>query len=283
VGETAGAKFGSGWTDHVAATIAALERDWAITVGARLPGGTSSYVARVTRATGEPAVLKISVPLPAVDFTREVRTLRAAGGRGYVRVLAHDPDRNAALLEPLGGALNRSGLAPEEQLAVLAGLFPLAWAVPPGGPPVDKAAALAEFVAPFGPSAIVDEALRCAERRSAAYDPDRCVVVHGDAAAANVLRRPGDGWVFVDPDGFTGDPAYDRGVAVRDWCAEILAAADPRALLRSYCRLLGGDVDATWDFGYLERVSTGLYLRSLGADPHPHLASAHALLVASGR
>jgi streptomycin 6-kinase len=276
------AKFGPGWTAHVAGTIEALEREWAIRVGERLPGGTSSYVARATTATGEPAVLKISVPMPAVDFAREIRTLRAADGRGYVRVLAHDPARNAALLEPLGGSLSRSGLAPQRQLAVLAGLFPLAWAVPPSGSPTDKAAALAEFVASFGPSAIVDEALRCAERRSAAYDPDRCVVVHGDAAAANVLRRPGDGWVFVDPDGFAGDPAYDRGVAVRDWCDEVLAAADARGLLLSYCRLLGGDVDATWDFGYLERVSTGLYIRSLGGDARPHLDSARTLLVRSG-
>jgi streptomycin 6-kinase len=277
------AKFGPGWTFRVARTIAALEREWAIRVGERLPGGTSSYVARATTATGEPAVVKISVPMPAVDFAREVRTLRAADGRGYVRVLAHDPARNAALLEPLGGSLSSCGLAPKRQLAVLAGLLPLAWGMPPSGAsPTDKAAALAEFVASFGSSGIVEEALRCAERRSAAYDPDRCVVVHGDAAAANVLRRPGDGWVFVDPDGFVGDPAYDRGVAVRDWCDEVLAAADPRGLLLSYCRLLGGDVEATWDFAYLERVSTGLYIQSLGGDARPHLDSARTLLARSG-
>jgi streptomycin 6-kinase len=222
-------------------------------------------------------VVKISVP--GLDFDREVRTLRAAAGRGYVRLLAADLDRNAALLDPLGGSLTDSGLPPERQLAVLADLFPLAWAVPPDGlAPTDKAAELAEFVGSFDRSAAVDEALRCAERRSAAYEPDRCVLVHGDAAAANVLQRPGAGWVFVDPDGFVGDPAYDRGVAVRDWCGELLAAADPRPLLRSYCLVLGGDPDATWDWGFLERVSTGLYVASLGGDGRPHLDSAARLL-----
>lgn len=273
----AGAKGGDGWLADLPATIAALERRWGITVGERLAGGTSSYVATAVTATGEPAVVKISVPV--VAFDREVRTLRAAGGRGYVRLVAADLDRYAALLEPLGGSLADSGLPPERQLAVLADLFPLAWAVPRDDlAPTDKAAALAEFVGTADRSAVVDEALRCAERRSAAYDPDRCVVVHGDAAAANVLRRPGDGWVFVDPDGFVGDPAYDRGVAIRDWCAELLAAADPRTLLRSYCDVLGGDPDATWDWGFLERVSTGLYLVSLGGDGAPHLDSAAALL-----
>ena len=280
--ELAGAKGGDRCLADLPATIAALERRWGITVGERLPGGTSSYVAAAVTATGEPAVVKISVPL--VDFDQQVRTLRAAGGRGYVRLLAADLDHNAALLEPLGGPLTRSGLPPEGQLAVIADLLPLAWTVPRGDlVPTDKAADLVEFVGSLrssavGSSAVVDEALRCAERRSAAYDPDQCVVVHGDAAAANVLRRPGDGWVFVDPDGFVGDPAYDRGVAVRDWCAELLAAADPRTLLRSYCVLLGGDPDATWDWGFLERVSTGLYLASLGGDGGPHLESAATLL-----
>ena len=275
--DLAGAKGGDRWLAGVPATIAALEERWGITVGERLAGGTASYVATAVTATGEPAVVKISVP--GVDFGREVRTLRAAGGRGYVRLLAADLDLNAALLEPLDGSLSGSGLPPERQLAVLADLLPLAWAVPPDRlAPTDKAADLAEFVGSLGRSAVVDEALRCAGRRSAAYDPDRCVVVHGDAAAANVLRRPGDGWVFVDPDGFVGDPAYDRGVAVRDWCAELLAAADPRSLLRSYCLVLGGDPDATWDWGFLERVSTGLYVASLGGDGGPHLDSAARLL-----
>jgi streptomycin 6-kinase len=277
VTDLAGAKGGDGWLAGLPATIAALEHRWGITVGERLAGGTASYVATAVTAAGEPVVVKISVP--GVDFGREVRTLRAAGGRGYVRLLDADLDRNAALLEPLGGSLSGSGLPPERQLAVLADLLPLAWAVPPDRlAPTDKAAELAEFVGSFGRSAVVDEALRCAGRRSAAYAPDRCVVVHGDAAAANVLRRPGDGWVFVDPDGFVGDPAYDRGVAVRDWCAELLAATNPRPLLRSYCLVLGGDPDATWDWGFLERVSTGLYVASLGGDGGPHLDSAATLL-----
>jgi streptomycin 6-kinase len=275
--DLAGAKGGRRWTAGLPATIAALEQQWGISVGERLSGGTASYVAKAVTATGEPAVVKISVL--GIGFDRQVRTLVAAAGRGYVRVLAADLDHNAALLEPLDGALSGSGLPPERQLAVLADLLPHAWAVPgEGAAPTDKAAELAEFVGSFGRSAVIDEALRCAERRSAAYDPDRCVVVHGDAAAANVLYRPGDGWVFVDPDGFVGDPEYDRGVAVRDWCAELLSAPDPRALLRSYCRILGGDPAATWDWGFLERVSTGLYLASLGGDGGPHLDSAAALL-----
>jgi streptomycin 6-kinase len=274
------AKGGDRWAAELPDVLAELAVRWNITVGTALDGGTSSYVAEARTATGDPAVLKISVP--GVDLDRQARTLLAAAGRGYVRVLAVALDREAILLEPLGESLDRSGMPPERQLAVLAALLPLAWQVPdPGGPPLDKAAELAEFLTTHRDrrhARVVDEALRCAERRSAAFDPDRCVVVHGDAATPNVLRRPGDGWVFVDPDGFVGDPAYDRGVAARDWCAELLAAADPRALLRSYCEVLGAEPAVTWEWAFIERVTTGLYIQSLGGEGTPHLASAHALL-----
>jgi streptomycin 6-kinase len=271
------AKAGDRWVAQLPRTIAALEQSWGITAGESLSGGTSAYVARVTTATGEPAVLKISVP--GIGFDREIRTLLAADGRGYARVLAADPDRDAVLLEPLGQALNRSALTPEAQLDVLAALLPAAWRVPAEGAPEDKAAGLRDLIEEHrqpGHERIVAEALRCADRRSAAFDPDRCVLVHGDAAAANVLRRA-DGWVFVDPAGFVGDPDYDRGVATRDWCEELTATARPRELLGSYCRRLGGDPRSVWEWAFLERVSTGLYVESLGGHSL-HLASAAALL-----
>ena len=59
------------------------------------------------------------------------------------------------------------------------------------------------------------EALRCAERRTAAFDLARCVLVHGDPYPWNALqvlvpRRGAEaGFVFVDPYGFLADPAYD--------------------------------------------------------------------------
>jgi streptomycin 6-kinase len=72
----------------------------------------------------------------------------------------------------------------------------------------------------------------------AAFDLDRCSVVHGDPHPGNALRGvepregAGPGYVFVDPDGFLADPAYDLGVILRDWCDEILGADDAMVVAR---------------------------------------------------
>ena len=112
-----------------------------------------------------------------------------------------------------------------------------------------------------------------AEQLAAAFDPDACVVAHGDAQPPNLLRvREGrrgaeSGYVFVDPDGFRCDPCYDLGVALRDWTGR-LDVEHPRVVLEGYCDLLaersGLDRDRIWAWGYLERVSTGLYVTSFG-------------------
>ena len=76
---------------------------------------------------------------------------------------------------------------------------------------------------------------------------------------------------------------YDLGVVLRDWCPELLAG-DALTLARRYCRLLavqtGMKEAVIWEWGFLERVSTGLYALSLGAEDlaRPFLSTAEALL-----
>lgn len=166
----------------------------------------------------------------------------------------------------------------------------------PDGDPVDKARSLAAMIAGLWEETgrpcserVVAVALRCAARRSTAFNPERCVTVHGDAAPPNLLRvpapRPGaeTGFVFVDPAGFVGDPEYHLGVALRDWSPQLLAG-DPVPLTHRYCRLLATrsamNAAAIWEWGFLERVSTGLYALSLHAEDlaRPVLLTAEALI-----
>lgn len=286
------------WLAGLADLVAELERRWAVTVGPPCSGGSASYVARVRTSDGRDAVLKLAVPDP--DFARQVRTIEAARGHGYVRMLAHDVERSAMLLEALGPSMDRLGLTPERTIAVLCATLQRAWQVSrPAGvavPVEEKAHGLADLVSRLWedldrpcPELVVARALEFAARRAAAVDPDRCVIVHGDPHPGNALRvaapRPGaeSGYVFVDPDGFVADPAYDLGVVLRDWCPELLAGDTP-VRARRYCSLLaahsGVDAAAIWEWGFLERVSSGLYLLRYGAEDlgRPFLDTAERLV-----
>ena len=90
--------------------------------------------------------------------------------------------------------------------------------------------------------------------------------------------------MFVDPDGFIADRAYDLGVALRDWSGRLLGP-DARLVAEGFCDTLAerSGVDATriWEWGFLERVSTGLYLLDVVRSPAvgiPYLRSAEQLL-----
>ncbi|MEV4412336.1 aminoglycoside phosphotransferase family protein [Catellatospora sp. NPDC049609] len=288
------------WLAALPVRVAQVCADWALTPGPALAGGSAALVLRVRREDGSAAVLRLAPP--GDGFAGQVRTLAAADGHGYVRLYAYDADRDAALLEPLGPALAAAGLPPERVLDVMAATLRQAWlvpsppdaAVPPG---TDKASTLIELIeqlwAETGqpcPAAVVDRALDYARRRADAFDPEAAVVCHGDAHPDNALAvlspRPGaeSGYVFVDPDGFLCDPGYDLGVVVRGWEDELLAAADPVALLRGWCARLsaatGVDAQVIWEWAFVERVSSGLYMIRHGQPDagRAYLASAARLL-----
>lgn len=115
--------------------------------------------------------------------------------------------------------------------------------------------------------------------------------MHGDPHPGNLLTvrepRPGaeTGYVFVDPDGFVADRAYDLGVALRDWTS-LLLGPDARRVAEGYCAVLaarsGVDAQRIWEWGFLERVSTGLVVLDVVRGPdavaRPHLDSAERLV-----
>jgi streptomycin 6-kinase len=276
---------GRAWIAALPELLAGLEQQWSITLGRAIPGGSDSYVAKVRLADGSAAVIKVTIA--EVGWADQVATLERAEGRGYVRLLAVDRSKRAMLLEGLGRPLDRTGWDPERQLRCLADTLALAWQDARGrrpDPAADKASQLGAFIAgawsrlaaPVS-ERVVQQALRYADRRAAEATTE-LVVVHGDPHPGNLLavpnRRPGaeTGYVFVDPDGFVADRAYDLGVALRDWCGR-LRGPDARRTAEGFCVILaersGVDAQRIWEWGFLERVSTGLYLLDVVRVPEP--------------
>jgi streptomycin 6-kinase len=249
-----------------------------------MSGGTASFVALATAQDGSPAVIKLAMPAvldgrEALDS--EVRALRAAAGHGCVGVLNYDHVRGALLLERLGRQLAELELPLFTQLAIICETLSQVWASPadPGSPSgVDKSRWLASFIATTWeqldrpcPEQVIDHAIGIAERRAAAFDPDCAVLVHGDAHSWNTLEDPSAAGRFrlVDPDGLFAEPEYDLAIPMREYDDELLAG-DALHLGRErsgfLARQSGLDERKIWEWGYLERVSTGLLLIKLDKD-----------------
>lgn len=270
---------GAAWQQALPQTLSDLAEAWRLTLGRPVAGGSASYVVRARTVTGEDVVLKVAVT--GEGLADQVAVFERAAGRGYARLLAADLSRQALLLECLGTSLDRSGKTPEDQLARLADTLAVAWQnPPPGRKPLAKAAGLRQLVSEAWPrlghpcsERVIDRALAYADAL-VETDQQELVVVHGDPHPGNALAvprlRPGaeTGYCFVDPDGFVGDRAYDLGIALREWSSRLLGE-DARSTADRYCRLLadrsGVAEERIWKWGFLERVSTSLYVMSFGA------------------
>jgi streptomycin 6-kinase len=266
------------WIDALIDIVRTLERDWSIRVGRTHHEGTEAFVADAVLADGTPAVLKVLVPRRGGGFDdHEATVLRLAGGDGCPVLYRDDPTRGALLMERLGPSMFALGLPYEQRRPLLCDAASTIWrpvhdAVLPTG--AEKAAWLAEFVAVTWseldePCArrTVDHAIACAERRLAAHDPARAVLVHGDVHQWNALRSEETGaFKLVDPDGLIAEPEYDLGVILREDPDEP-GAADTMATARWMATRHGLDATAIWEWGVIERVSTGLVATKIGLQP----------------
>ena len=273
------------WLDQIGGLLTQLERRWDVTVGATMTGGTASLVAEATMADGSPAVVKLAMPSEhdgRASLELEARVLRLAEGRGCVRLLAYDGECGAVLLERLGRQLHELGLPLPRQLEIICSVLPPLWEVPVEGADLpslaDKGRWLARFIGGAWEALgrpcserVVARAVEYADRRVAALDPDRAVLLHGDAHAWNTLEVPAAPGTFklVDIDGLVGEREYDLAIPMREYADELLAGdalALGQARARHLARLTSLDPVRIWEWGYIERVSTGLLCLRHGHD-----------------
>jgi streptomycin 6-kinase len=254
------------WLEELPDLLASLERAWSIRVGEPYHDATEALVTEVTRADGSAAVLKLLVPRAGDAAAYEATVLRLANGEGCVRLLCADITRGALLLERLGASLYQLNVPFAERLEILVSAASRVWRPAPDcGLPTgaDKARWLVEHITtsweqldrPCSERAVA-HALECATRRIAAHNDERAVLVHGDIHQWNALQADG-GFKLVDPDGLLAEAEYDLGILMREDPLELLDG-DPQQRARWLAARTRLDATAIWEWGVIERVSTGL-------------------------
>ncbi|HWM20837.1 MAG TPA: aminoglycoside phosphotransferase family protein [Ilumatobacteraceae bacterium] len=266
---------GKRWLDELPGIVAALADRWGLDLAESYPGGTASYVAAATDEVGRDCVLKVAMPLDMYEadaFRRSVTVHELAGGRGCAELFAYDESVPALLMERLGPNLDDLGLALPQLLDTIATTLRSFWRpvgddcpLPSGA---EKAAWLADYIVTTWESLgrpcerrVVDRALTYCDERAAAFDSSNAVLVHGDAHGWNTLDAGGDLFKFVDPEGLRSEAAHDLSVPMREYNSPLLAG-DTTRLVHERAELLASlcDIDPkpVWQWGFIERVSTGL-------------------------
>ena len=269
------------WLCTLGETVRQLEATWDLRVGEVMSGGSESLVLPAVRSNGNQAILKLGMA-GVCDVGLEAKVLRLTNGNGYVQLYEHSAEHNAILIERLGRPIGDLPLTADQQIDAICQTLKTAW-VPltePNGftTGAQKAKWLAEFIDELWTEldepcakATKHRALAFAEARQAAHDPSNCVLVHGDAHEMNTLRvlnsaETNPTYKFIDPDGMFAERACDLAVPMRGFNADLLAS-DPIKLGHARCdriaHITNVDPAAIWQWGFMERVSTGLLLTKL--------------------
>lgn len=227
---------GLAWLAALPSLVAEVVEVWDLELGEPYGGSSVSWVAPAAmRSTGAAVVLKLQWPHPECEH--EAAALAAWGGEGAVRLVAHDAERHALLLERCepGTTLAASG---RDRLAAFVELLPALWVRPPGV--VRTLAAEAAGWRRSMPEAweragrpcerrLVDAACTLIDDLLASTPADDHVLLHQDLHAENVLAAERSPWLTIDPKPLAGERALSLAPVVRDFD---LGAAEADALGR---------------------------------------------------
>jgi streptomycin 6-kinase len=180
--------------EGVAREVAA---DWDFELGPRFPLALHGFVA----PAGDDAVLKVT-PDEYWETTLEPDALAHWEGEGAVRLLRHDRERRAFLLERVRPGTDIAALPDDEATAIAVEVGLKLWR-----PAAEPFAWIGDHV-PGWLDEEPNELTPFARELFASLDVGRTTLVHGDFHHQNILDAGGR-YVAIDPQPFLGEPEFD--------------------------------------------------------------------------
>ena len=210
---------GRQWLDTLESTVATCTEAWDLEVGEPFADAFVSWTAPAIR-DGRDVVLKVQ--FPHEEAQHEADALRAWDGNGAIRLLDHDPQRRALLLERCTPGDPLSALDPEVALGVLINLLPRLW-IAAGAPfrsVAEEATGWMERLPgrwdtagrPFD-RRLIDASLDALAACTAATE--ETTLVSQDLHAGNVLSATREPWLLIDPKPLLADREFSLAPIIR--------------------------------------------------------------------
>jgi streptomycin 6-kinase len=237
--------------------------------------GYLSVVWQVEQAAQSYA-LKLTVP--SESFRLETAALVAWDGRAMVRLVQHDVERGAALLQWLDPSVSLEDVPLDQAVAVAGELLTVV-------PKIDRHAANgfsdarveveqscktwagrnASLGRPFS-AAMLQAAEAAVVGVTGRPDVDQLALVNHDLHYANVIRDWNGDWVCVDPKPLIGPPEY--GVAPLIW-RRYSGADDALERAGRLCSIAGFDQELAFDWLLVRTVDYALWALEAGLTTDP--------------
>jgi streptomycin 6-kinase len=212
------------WKERAPQLAAECAEHWSLRLGEPYEYAFVSVAMRAELPDETPAVLKVGWRHP--ESEHEAEALAHYDGRAAVRLLAHDPERNALLLERCQPGTALLELADEDEaFRIAAGVLRRLWRPPEPGHPFRSVAADASlwldelpkhwerFGRPFERE-LLDEALAALEELPPTQG--ELVVCHQDFHRGNVLAAEREPWLAIDPKPLVAEREFDTAALIRD-------------------------------------------------------------------
>jgi streptomycin 6-kinase len=256
---------GRNWIDTLPDTLDEYAQRWSLTP--EPPFELSyNYVCPATRADGTETVLKLGVPNR--ELLSEMHALQFFNGRGIVRLLDADFERQVFLIERLRPGVELVTINDDDECTRIAAQVmqqlwrPIIASDRPLLTVENWTAGLAKLRPHFGdttgpfPEQLVD----AAERIFAEYVPfqGERVLLHGDLHHWNILSATRQPWLALDPKGVIGEREYEIGALLRNPWNEIQTHPEMKRIqarrVDILCEMLGLDRQRVLGWGMAQAV-----------------------------
>jgi streptomycin 6-kinase len=216
----AATEAGREWLQRLPRLVNECQEMWSLFLGDPFPYAYASLAMPARLPDGGEAVLKISLPDRESEY--EAEALLHWNGHGAVRLLAHDSERRALLLERCRPGSHLRQVAPDAALDVIVGLLPRLWI--PAGEPFRALADEADWWASYLPERwerarqpFEQELLEAALEAVSALVPTQgeAVLVNQDLHPDNILRAEREPWLAIDPKPLLGEREFGLAPVIR--------------------------------------------------------------------
>jgi streptomycin 6-kinase len=255
---------GAAWLERLPGLAGECAELWSLELARPFEPAHISLVVPATLPDGTGAVLKINFPEP--ESEHEADALAHWNGEGAVRLLEHDRERRALLIERCDPGTQLWEIEGEEEAnTIAASALRRIWRPPPMNHPFrllqEEAERWAEeFVEYPVERRLLDEAVSLIEDlASTQRDP---VVLHQDFHGGNVLKAAREPWLVIDPKPLVGEREFDAASLLRDRRDELARDPDPQRRIRRRLDQIAGELvldrERTRGWGIVHALAWGV-------------------------